>query len=239
MENYFNGISGNPSVLSATKVEEVRDFAKDIQAYIFATTVGTINEENVFEKLTSNKLGLKNVKDANKKEYAADIAEFDGKETYDDVQKVVDAINARVDMTNATTKAEMRTALVTVVEKIGSDALDTKTTAEIDDLAEEFLSIRDDKDLEETNKLKLDTVENVIEDDFDKVERVISGKLAAINNAYTAVTVDDLEAIVGKGKVKAGMLQDFINASNKDHKKEDEDKYNFENYAQVRKALGL
>lgn len=228
MEDYFGG-----NLRAQTSVKDLKDAAKTIQASVFTTEIAKLSLENIVEDLKSDKLGLKDIINDNKAAYIAEKDLITG--DYDAVQKAIKAINARVDMTKATTKAEMRKALVSLVENHGNTALTSKSTKQIDDLAEEFLNLRDAKD---SNKIDLAKIENILGADkagtadgceFKKVADKVKSKLDNINDGD--ITVGDLEAIIGEGNVKAGMPQDLQNAINKDG--------DFENYTDVRKALGL
>lgn len=240
MADYFKGIGEAKTVRTATTPESVRDLAKDIQAVAITDEIGKVanadSADNLLKALKAERLGLKNVVDANKDEYFKDEALFVEKDTVTTVQNKVDAINARLAMKNATTKAELKTALLTLVNKMDSEILDVKSTGEIDDIVEEFLRLRDEKDA--TKKVTLETVNVVVGTDFGKVTGEIKDKLDAVKDGLIAVDhkglEDALKAIAGKDAIKPGMVVDFVNASKTDNGYKD-----YKTYSQVRKALGL
>ena len=240
MEEYFkNGLN------KITSLDNLKSKLTSVQTSVAYAEIekvhASVNEDKLIEALKSEKLGLTNIIEANKSEYFADKLVIDNTNDYESLTKAIKAINARVDMKNATNKTEMRAAFVTLVENRDSNILLNKSTNQITDIAEEFLNLRNDEEITLVNIRNIiggvgsvDTEFAPFGIEFMKVEDTIIEKLANVsgdnNKVSTEELKDALEAIVGKGNIKTGMLEDFVKASNGK---------TYTDYTAIRKALGL
>lgn len=229
----------------AKEAESIADLKADLaaaQATALAGKVAVINTAaNANDLLTALKdkvAGLKNVKDDNKDAYFADVTVFAGVSSTT-VQDTIDAVNARVELVQATTVASMTIALndyFKATDKVKYDYSEAKKK----DIAEELLVIKNGgielEDIEELDD-QIDAAVLAIKTKLDKINAALD---ITVGNEYTEVEraqlVTALTGVTGKTEAELdSLVSKFLEKSTTAAG----GKVTYTTYTQVRTALGL
>jgi len=140
LEDYRNALVESTTITNTSSINTIIENVNKPDEAINAVKTAA-SADDLLKALKDPKLNLKNVVDANKDAYfeaplnKSGVSYFTKVNSKDDVQKVVNAVNAFVNANKATTATEMRSALTTFVVVISDDFFDVAEASEFIDLS--------------------------------------------------------------------------------------------------------